>query len=168
MELLFNLFEDQMWLKSIHICADRHSHNTASAAMRNPVIYIPLITFSAYSNYHEEASHTSENSHTKTLQQDRANIYIYIYRKLTLWWAWRFEWQSLEVPTCLCMYGHDTDLRMLANHPSQDKLANTAVTAGVKREQHMHHFREIPFLFFAKQISFSLSTHVGLNCHKRE
>lgn len=64
------------------------------------------------------------------------------------------------------MYGHDTDLIMIANHPPQDK-PSTTVTPGVKGERHMHHFREIPFLFLAKLI-FSLPIHVGLNCHERD
>lgn len=38
LELLFNLFEDQLCLKSINSCTERHSCNTAVAETKIPLI----------------------------------------------------------------------------------------------------------------------------------
>lgn len=63
LELLFYLFEDQVWLKSINSCAERHSRNSAITGGKKRKTH--LITFWTSSNYCKQAN-TTEKSHTDT------------------------------------------------------------------------------------------------------
>lgn len=69
MELLFYLFEDQVWLKSINSRAERHGRNSAITGGKKKKNH--LITFSTSSNYCKQTN-TAEKGHTETLQQHRA------------------------------------------------------------------------------------------------